>query len=245
MAVRIVETDHYTGKPPIIIEGFPGVGLVGTIAANYLVQKLEMKPMGYMYSKDFPPVAAVHNYKPLYPARLYKSEKHKLIVVLSEFIIPVTQVAIVAQKLWDFSEDNRTEIIVSLGAIKKKEENDGTLYAIASTEKCMQRISKFKDIKLIKEGAASGVTGLLLARGAISNFPVLSLLSESSVQHLDPAAASILVKKLGEILEIKLDTSGLDKEAREIEVKMRTIMEKTRSASKDYKKMESIGQMYG
>lgn len=244
MPVRIVETDPYEGKSPIIIEGFPGVGLVGTIAANYLVQKLNMKPMGYMFSKDFPPVAAVHNYKPLYPARLYKSEKNRLIVVLSEFIIPVTQVADMAQKLWDFSEEKKASMILSLGAIKKKDD-EPSLYAIASTDALIAKLSKHKEIKLIKEGATSGVTGLLLARGAISNFPVMSLLSEAGEQHLDPAAASMLLKKLGDILQVSLDTSELDKEALEIEQKMRSIMEKTKIASKDYKKLESLGQMYG
>ena len=62
---------HMLAKPklksPVLVEGFPGLGLVGTISASYLIEKLKMEPLGYIISEKFPPIAAVHNYRPLHP----------------------------------------------------------------------------------------------------------------------------------------------------------------------------------
>ena len=38
-----------------LIEGFPGIGLVGPMAISYIIDKLEMKYIGYFESEDFPP----------------------------------------------------------------------------------------------------------------------------------------------------------------------------------------------
>ena len=40
---------------PVLIEGLPGVGNVGKLAAEYLISKLEAKKMSSIYSKHFPP----------------------------------------------------------------------------------------------------------------------------------------------------------------------------------------------
>ena len=59
---------HITAKPklrkPVLVEGFPGLGLVGTISASYLIEKLKMEPLGYITGDQFPPLAAVHNRRP-------------------------------------------------------------------------------------------------------------------------------------------------------------------------------------
>ncbi|MCK4714600.1 MAG: PAC2 family protein, partial [Candidatus Aenigmarchaeota archaeon] len=60
MAVEIVETKKYNLKSPYLIEGFPGIGLVGTISANYIIEKLGMERFGYITSDQFSPLTSVH-----------------------------------------------------------------------------------------------------------------------------------------------------------------------------------------
>ena len=40
---------------PILIEGLPGVGNVGKIAADFLAEKLNAKRFATVYSDSFPP----------------------------------------------------------------------------------------------------------------------------------------------------------------------------------------------
>ncbi len=242
---------HFTAKPklkrPTLVEGFPGLGLVGTISASYLVEKLKMEPLGYITGDQFPPLAAVHNYRPLFPARMYYSQKHDLIVFVSEFVIPIGAVNELADKMYDFAKRMKVDRIVSLGGITIKGEQD-EVFAIASLPSLGSSLGKIKSVKLIKEGATTGVTGVLLARGAVEEYPVISLLAESQEGYMDPKAAAMVLEVLNGLLGIKIDTSALEEEAKAIDDKVKNVMSKAKTAHTDYKKAQgdaSLGPMYG
>ena len=61
--VRIVEEGDVVYKDPVVLEGLPDVGLVGTIAASYAVEKMGYKEIGYIESDLFPPVMVIHKGK--------------------------------------------------------------------------------------------------------------------------------------------------------------------------------------
>ena len=54
----------YDSKPelekPIVIEGLPGIGNVGKIAADYLASALNAKRFASIYSPDFPPQVLIN-----------------------------------------------------------------------------------------------------------------------------------------------------------------------------------------
>ena len=63
---------------PIIIEGFPGVGLIGTITTEYLIKHLDAKPIGHIWSKDLSPVAAIHDGKDIQPLEIFYAKKKNI-----------------------------------------------------------------------------------------------------------------------------------------------------------------------
>lgn len=244
MAVEIVTTKKIKMKNPVLIEGFPGMGLVGTISASYIVEKLKMEQIGYIKSELFPPMAAVHNHIPMHPARVYGSSKLNMIVILSEFVIPIGIVQELAESIFAFAKTVGVKQIISLGGITIKGEQD-EVYAIASNMDLVNKVSKYKTVKMIKEGATTGVTGVLLARGADEGFDVVSLLAEAQPEYMDPRAASMVIEVLNEMLGLKIETASLDQEAKTIESKMREVMSKAKASQTNYKKAESLGPMYG
>ncbi|VVC02068.1 PAC2 family protein [uncultured archaeon] len=242
---------HLIAKPrlknPVLVEGFPGLGLVGTISASYLIEKLKMEPLGYITSDQFPPLAAVHNHKPLYPARIYYSEKHDLIVFISEFVIPINAVQELADRIYEFAKKNKVKKIISLGGIAIKGEQD-TVYSITSMPELSVEISKIKGVEMIKEGATTGVTGVLLAQGAIEKYPIISLLAESQQGYMDPKAAAMVLEVLKHVINVAIDTKALEEEAEKIDSRVKNLMSKVKSAHTQYKKVEqdvSLGPMYG
>jgi len=247
MAVEI----HLVAKPklknPVLIEGFPGLGLVGTISASYLVEKLKMELLGYITSEVFPPLAAVHNHRPLYPARMYYSKKHDLVVFISEFVVPIAVVNELAEKIYDFSRKWKVRRIVSLGGITIKGEQD-EVYAISTLPEADRELERLKTVKLIKEGATTGVTGVLLARGAIDGYPVISLLAESREGYMDPKAAAMVLEVVKEMLKIGFDTSALENEARLIDGKLKDAIDRAKAAHGEYRRVQDgggLGPMYG
>ena len=242
MTVRIKEISKFDLKEPILIEGFPGVGLVGTISASYIVEKLKMEPLGHIISEKFPPIAAVHNYVPLHPARIYKSKKHNLIVLFSEFTIPMGVIHHLSSEIIEWSAEHKVSSIYSLGGISIESEQK-EVFGIASTPELAKKLET-NGIKRIKEGATTGVSGVLLAECASKNFPAASLLAEAKPDFMDPLAAAMVLDKLNLLLNLGIDTSELVNESKTIESKIKGIMENAKVAHDHYKKVEGLGPMY-
>ncbi len=246
--VKIIETKKISLKNPIIVEGFPGIGLVGTVSASYLVEKLKMEQIGYVTSRAFPPLAAVHNYLPMHPARVYASKQKNIIVILSEFVIPMMKVRNLAEVIFDYAKEKKAREIISLGGITIKGEQD-TVYAIASTPELAKKLGKIKNVSVIKEGATTGVAGVLLAIGAGIKYPVSSLLAEAHTEFMDPKGAAMVIEALNSMIGLKVDTSELETEANTIQDKMKDMIGKAKVVREQYKEAEGkdhgMGSMYG
>jgi predicted ATP-grasp superfamily ATP-dependent carboligase len=97
---------------------------------------------------------------------------------------------------------------------------------------------------LVKEGVTTGVTGVLLARGAIERFPVVSFLSQASADYMDPMASVSVLECLKDYLNLKLDTSDLEKDAHEVEAKMKDLLLKAKQTSEHYRKTTKEASMH-
>ena len=62
-------------KDAVLIDGFPGVGLVGTIVANFLINTLKLEQIGVIDSHKFPAISVIKDGVPHNPMRLYSGEQ--------------------------------------------------------------------------------------------------------------------------------------------------------------------------
>ena len=67
-------------KHPIIIEGFPGFGFVGTIATEFLIKHLKAQPIGKIWSSSLMPSVAIHGGKPVDPLGVYYDKKTNIVI---------------------------------------------------------------------------------------------------------------------------------------------------------------------
>src|SRR5271157_5864752 len=111
---KIIEVVPVKLKNPVLIEGFPGVGMVGTIAAMHIVKELNMDLVGYIDSDRFPPFCTIHDGEPLPAARIYQSKKHNLIVILSEFVVPLNAVNELTNEILKWGDSRGVRMIFSL-----------------------------------------------------------------------------------------------------------------------------------
>ena len=241
MSLQIKLVDKPKLKNPIVIEGFPGIGMIGTIATSYLAEKLQMKLIGYFSSPHFPPIAAIHDYVPVSPVRIYASEEHDLVVIFSELVIPAPLVVLLSEQIIAFAEKNNAKAIYSFAGIAAPNP-DNKMYAIASTKKLVEETKK-QGFELVKEGATQGVSGVLIAECAAAKFPAVNYMCQTSTP-LDPRAAAKLLNKIMPILEIPVDTKALVSEAEQVESKLKEAMDKMKQMHTDYSKMQT-NPMYG
>ncbi|MDD5340711.1 MAG: PAC2 family protein [Candidatus ainarchaeum sp.] len=232
-------------KKPLVVIGFPGTGLVGSVAASQLVESLQLSFGGYISSANFAPLAAIHNYKPLPAARIHYSEKQNMIVVISEMTIPIGTSLELADKIFDFARSVDASSIISLGGISLKEEKGGEVYVISSDPAMTKDIVAKKFAKPIREGATTGVTGLLLTKGTLERFPVTTILAEASEEYLDPKAASNVLKVFARIINVPISTSTLEKEAKEVSKAVKETVLKAKLVKRKGPSAEEGGSMYG
>lgn len=243
MEVKIVLDKKADLKDHVLVEGFPGIGLVGTIAAGYIVEKRKMTPIGHVYSDAFPPMTSIHNGRPYFPARIYKDPSSHFCVLMAEFVVPSNAVHAISNEIMRFVKDNKIRQIVSLaGMTSAKEDEKRGIYGIASNDEIASYL-KLKKIPLINEGVTTGVSGVLIAQCAVENFPAMSLLVESKSGEPDPRAASELLKKLDSVIGLKVDTSDLISEAGRIEAQMSKMMDQMRKGKKVYARTEKAEEL--
>ena len=73
--VKIFELIEKDLEGATIVVGFPGVGLVGTIAANHLINSQGLEQIGVVESPHFPAVSVVKDGVPHNPVRIYAGEQ--------------------------------------------------------------------------------------------------------------------------------------------------------------------------
>ena len=86
--VEIIDFEKMDLNDATVIAGFPSIGLVSTIVANYLIDALGLKQIGALTSAQFPALSVVHTGEPLSPVRIYAGRLEtgkKIAVFASEF----------------------------------------------------------------------------------------------------------------------------------------------------------------
>ena len=102
-----------SSKPskPKIIEGFPGIGMIGTIATEFLIEHLKAEKIGSFYYNELPATIAIHDGMLVDPMCVFYSKEHNLIILHT--ILSVTGMEwTIADNLNKLAkETNATEII--------------------------------------------------------------------------------------------------------------------------------------
>jgi uncharacterized protein len=222
-------------KGSTLIEGFPGVGLVGPMAISYITEKLNLKYIGYIESNDFPPIVSIHESKPLPPVRIYYSEKYNLVSVFAEFVIPINLVHELSEKLFEFVNSKGVGKIISIGGIPGKDPQTDMAYVIASTPELLKEAEK-AGLNPIIEGISTGVSALLLAKATTAKILDTNVLVPVDPSIIDPKYAELAIKNINKLLKLDVDTNELEKEAKEVEAKVRDLMKKSRETHETYKK---------
>jgi len=235
--VRIYEFKRIDLRGATIIDGFPSVGLVSSIAANYLIKVLEMEHIGIMDSVHFPTVSLIRDAKPLSPVRIYAGHKEKngdqIVAFISEFQAPPNLIRPIAYNLVDWAIQQKCRMIVSPeGLIVDPELRDSaeitdTVFGIASTARSRELL-KEHGIQSFEEGVISGVAGVLLNEGRKRDFDVVTLLAEAHPDFPDAKAAALVLEAIDDILlGIDFDAKPLFEEAQRIEEHIKDIQKQT------------------
>jgi len=224
--VEMVETDikcckiiSEDVKDAVVLEGSPELGLIGNILGWLLVEELKMKQIGYIDSKDFPPLAVLYKGIAIHPFRIYSSDG--IVLFLSDFIIPPTVSYDMSNAIVDWMEKNNSKELITFNSMVVMEKSD-SVAAAANSKDSLKRLGDL-DLPILPFGNVNGLSGSLLTRTATRDIPASCLFAEVLNQYPDPRAAASLVNVLNKMLNIEVNAEPLLKEADEIEDRLKEL----------------------
>jgi uncharacterized protein len=243
--LQVHEFEDVDLKGATIIDGFPSVGLVSTITANYLIDVLELQQIGIMDSKFFPTVSIVRNGVPLYPVRIYAGKG--VCVFISEFQPAPKLIRPIAEAILAFAKRKGAKTIISPEGLVLDQEGDNpeevAVYALGSTQGTRDMLTQHK-IEQFGNGIITGVSGVLLNLGKKENVDAISILAEANPNYPDARAAAKVIEAIDKLLpNLKIDVKPLYTEAENIEKTLR-MMQKQAAPAQQHTG-EDVPGMYG
>ncbi len=212
---------------PILIEGLPGMGNVGKISVDFMIESLKAKKILEIYSYSFPHSVFVNeeNLVELPVIEVYhKKIKNKDLLLLAGDIQPLDEESCYefCEQILDVFQRFKGREIVTIGGIGlHKIPKNPRVYCTANTKNI---ISKYKTDGVSNElfgmiGPIVGVSGLLVGLAGQRRISAVSLLAETygHPTYLGIKGAREILKSLSKSLNLDLDLKKLDKEVSSIE----------------------------
>ena len=223
-----------------IIEGFPGFGLVGTIASEFLIEHLKTEQIGKIFFDDMPAMVAIHENKVVEPLGIFYNQKYN-IVILHAITAATHYEWEMAKVIAKLGSDLSAKEILSLEGVGSGEDSVGTkVFYYANDEKNSKLFEK-AGIESLKEGIIIGVTGAVLLR--LEKIPVSCLFAETHSNLPYSKAAAKIIEALDKYIGMELDYKPLLEQAQKFEEKLKNILQKSQEAQEisDKKKLSYLG----
>ena len=215
-------------KNPIFIEGLPGIGNVGKLAAEHIIESINAKKFAEIHCKDFPPqvfintdgtIKLVNNEFFYWKAK--KRDQHDLILLTGDYqgLSSQGQYELI-EKILDVVQELGVKEIYTLGGYGLGYEIETPKVLCATTDKhLVKKMKKYGAIFKKNEpgGGIVGASGLLIGLGKLRGLQGVCFMGETPGYLVDPKSAKAVLNVLMKVTNIKINLSALEKKAREIE----------------------------
>ena len=206
-------------KNPIMIEGLPGLGLVGKIAARYLIKQLKAQKFAYLYSPHFPYFVLVSKKGSVRLLRgtfyFWKNEKgeNDLIIFTGDSQAQTIEGQYeISNKILDFAQQHGVKLIITIGGYRVEAKDKPKVIAAATSQSLLNRALQADAVISPMGSPIVGTAGLILGLAPFRKIDAICLLGETRGYLPDPKAAKSVLEVLLKILNINVELSGLDEE---------------------------------
>jgi uncharacterized protein (TIGR00162 family) len=201
-----LQTSNPVLEKPIFVQGLPGFGNVGKIAAHLLIKFCGAKPFAELYSPSFPDYVSVNSSGicrlPRYEFYAAPMEKNDFIIMTGDtqpsFDDVVAHYSLCGEIL-DFVEKQGCSFIVTIGGAPITEEKTQVYVAATSPRLALEFMEK--GAVIYSKGRVVGATGLVLGLAKERNLDGVCLLGATTGFRADRGAGfsvfKFLMKALG------------------------------------------------
>jgi len=220
-------------KRPVIIEGFPGFGLVGTIACEFLVDHLNTELIGKVLLEDEPAMVAIHKGKIIDPLSISYNKKYNVMIIHSISATPGSEWKI-SDIIISIAKELNAKEIVSLESVSSPNIIGKPKTFYYSNDKKREKIFKSFKLNPLKEGIIMGVSSALLLK--VDKIPMSCIFAETHTTLPDSKAAAEIIKVLDMYLNLKVDYKPLLETAKQFENKLKEILQQSKQTIENREK---------
>ena len=236
------------GKKPklskvIFIEGLPGIGNVGKVAVDFIIDTLKAQKLYELFSYTFPHSVFVNekNLVELPSIEIYyKKIKGNDLLLLAGDVQPIDEVSCYefCEKILDIVESFKGKEIITLGGVGLQSvPKKPKVYCTGNSKKIIDKYKKGTGVNEKLHGIVGpivGVSGILLGLAEKRKIAAIAFLAETfgHPMYLGVKGAREILKVLNKKINLKIDIKNMNKEIKDIESEMMKRTEELSEVSK-------------
>lgn len=241
-------------KSPVLVEGFPGLGLVGKIAIRYLVRQLKAQRFAYLYSPHFPYFVLVNKKGSVRLLRgtfyFWKNKGGGSDLILftgdsqSQTIEGQYEIA---DRMLDFAGRHGVKTIVTIGGYRMETKDKPKVFVAGTSQDILDKALRAGAVVSGSGSPIVGTAGLILGLARFKRIEALCLLGETRGYLPDPLAARSVLEVLKATFGFDVDLAGLNEDIAKAETmvtRLQKIEEKRALQAEETRKEEDKKTTY-
>jgi uncharacterized protein len=274
MIRTISDLNNLQKSKSILIAGFPGPGLVGSISTSYMIDKLNMHQIACVESEYISPGVIYVDGKLRHPFRIYANKEGNVCVIVCEAPIMINGIHSVLNTVMDWAIKNAIQEVLVLDGIsiqgiprsdrqpiifESTEMDESIQNNTGKTEEDVSQYSPNKNMPSNFNKSAiddsnkkyttfiGGIAGGLLSACLSYQIPCAAILVPSTSGIPDPEGAAILIESYNGFIKnekLKIDSAHLKEQGQILKKQLEQII-KSEQEQRDQGHMTEKGLMYG
>ena len=223
-AIEINVLEEIELDNPIFIEALPGIGHVGKLAADHMIDELGATKFAEIFSPTFPPQVLVKEdgiienmYNELYYIKDLGEDNLDVIILVgnTQALSPEGQY-LACRDILEFVKKFGIDRIFTLGGMATGQPVESPRVFGAATNEANVELLKEAEIEIrSNDGGIVGASGLFLGLGVRQNIQGSCLMGETPGYFIDAESAEAILNKLCYLLNFEINTDKLDERAEE------------------------------
>lgn len=222
-----IETHMYTDVTldnPVAVVGFPSVGLVSSIAANFITSQLKMPAIAGMNGNGIPPYCLIADGTAYPPIRFYGMKSRTktgrdIIVCTSEFAPKPEDCYDIGLAVLDVLRDLGCRQVICLEGVPRIGENDRVVVCGSGT--ISEKMEEASGLPRMDNGMVKGTSGVILCESRPRGMVATALMCPANPSIPDPGSAVEFIEPLSKMIKgLKINSKPLMAEAEEIRKKL-------------------------
>lgn len=212
---------------PVLIVGFPSAGLVGSICANYIIEKKDMHQLAFVDSEYVVPSAIYIGGRFRHPFRIYSNDEKTLCVVVCEAPLMPEGVHSIMELMVAWASRNQVGEVLVLDGMPVRGLPDKHREPLILSSSSSHPQPKGGSI-----GSAMmmGLSGGLISACISNEMPCTGVLIHSTSGVPDPEGAAILLDTISQMpsVPLEIDAEPLKKQGQAIKRQLKEFINSVR-----------------